>query len=167
MSFSRAFVTITITQPVIANEVISSYEDVEKLTPFLPSGPNVLPRAAAQADMMTSGSGAVSGSGDLLVPESNPDYNTLTFISLTFSSLSGRQYLDDNLEERLCNLIVRLLKLELNPLIIFESNDMSTSTVLLYFPSESTSMATLESYAKILSSSNDTEWTNLSSTYVS
>lgn len=148
------------------NKGTSSYENVEKLTPFQ-NGPDVLPRAAAQSDLITSGSGVLSGSGDLLVPESTPDYNTRTFISLTFTNLSSRQYHDHNLEERLCNLIVRLLKLDLVPLIIFESKHMSLSFVLVYFPSESTSMATLESYAKILGSSNDTEWTNLSSSYVS
>lgn len=119
------------------------------------------------SELITSGSGAVSGSGDLLVPISTestptPEYGTSSFIRLTFTNLSSQQYQDNSLEEQLRNLIFRLLNLDSFPLVIFED-----TTVLVYFPVESSSTTSLEFYAKTLGSINDTEWTDLSTSYVS
>lgn len=148
------------------NQGISSIEVIEKLVPF-PDDSNVLPRAAAESELTTSGSGSISGSGDLLVPTTTesmetPDYNTKSFISLTFTNLSSQQH--ELLQEQLRNLLIRLLELDSSPLIIIESVFMSTSIVLVYFP---VSLTTLEFYAKTLRSINDAEWSNLSSSYVS
>lgn len=152
----------------------------EELNPFPPDAfhdaPNIiLPRAADPPELITSGSGSGSGSGGLLEPTGDavteltpvPAYDTTIFIRLTFNMLNQQQYRDDQLEERICNLITSLLKLDSCPLIIFDVKS-TYSTILVYFPAESiTTRATLESYVQTLGSTNNSEWIHVSDFYVS
>lgn len=133
----------------------------------------VLPRAAVQSEITESGSGSSSGSGDILLPtdiESTviPDYDSTCFISLTFSKLNKQQYHDNNLQDCVSSLLVTVLGLDSSPLIILmESDNVSVSNLLAYFAVESTCGTTLQSYAQVLGSTNNTGWTNLSEIYVS
>lgn len=118
-----------------------------------------------------SGSGAFSGSGGNLYTEPSlvPDYDRTLYLSLTFTALSQEQYEDNRLQEQICDLLVRLLDLDSSPSVIFDagSSQMPTSVILVYFPSNSISIDTLESYTRILNSTDDCEWRNLSHNYVS
>jgi hypothetical protein len=126
-------------------------------------------------------SGSGSGSGDdVLMPLSTapgpeptstrptmgtaPDY-TKPFISLTFTNLSMQQH--EDFQEELLNLLLRLLELDFSPdLVIFQRNSTSmTSIVHIHFAAGSS--RSLDTYANILSTSDDREWRALSSSYVS
>lgn len=146
-----------------------SFEGVsscDQLCP-LPDDAEVLQRSVAQSEMKTTGSS--SGSGDSLEPTdiepvSTPDYDTKSFISLTFTNLTSQHYAF--FFEQLEPLLIRLLELNFSPLIAFEGSSMSTSTVVVYFP-VATSQNTLDFYVTILSTVDDAEWSDFSSSYVS
>lgn len=97
-------------------------------------------------------------------------YDHTLYISLTFTALTRKQYHSDNVQDTLINLIVSLLGLHDSPLIILEhqgSINTTSSVVVVYFPSESTSTAILQSYAELLTFTDKAEWTNFKQCYVS
>lgn len=128
----------------------------------------VVPRGADGLEFSASGSGAFSSSGEKLLPDV-VEFDTTIFLHLTFTGLSREQYQADGLQEKICNLLVRLLDLDSSPSIIFdvESSKMSISVIQVYFPLNSISLATLQSYAMLLNSNDDMEWRTLANTYVS
>lgn len=128
------------------------------------------PRAADESKMMfSSGSGIFSGSGHSVVPTHAddittatraPEYNTMIFISLTYADLTLQQYNDNHLEQKIHDLLVSILHLDIRPLVVFDSE----GKVIVYFSGETAS--TLEYYVKVLGSSNNSQWLHLSESYV-
>lgn len=119
--------------------------------------------------MFSSGSGVFSGSGHSVVPTHAddittatraPEYDTMIFISLMFANLTLQQYNDNHLEQKIHNLLVSILHLNIRPLVVYEPD----GKVIVYFSGETAS--TLEYYVKVLGSSNHPEWLHLSESYV-
>lgn len=128
------------------------------------------PREAGQSLRSGSGSGSESGSGsgDPLfpvtptVPESTtasvvPEYGTEFYITFTFHNLTEQLYHSKNIAEELAVLLTRLLDLDANPLVLF---DTQTASLVVYFSAESSSAAILQGYVELLATTTDQEWRN-------
>lgn len=98
-----------------------------------------------------------------------PEYGTTFYITLVFRNLTKQLYQNNDIGGKLANLLVRLLELDAVPLVVFDEDNqnMATTTLLVYFPTEISNTAILQTFAKLLTSTNDPEWVNLVEPYVS
>ena len=141
----------------------------------------LMPRAAPEpAEFDVSGSGGASGSsGDMLLPittestitpslPSSPDfYDNTKYLALTFTALSQERYHMDGLQYRIPNVLTRLLDLPLSPAAVFDMEEGFT-VVLVYFPASlNVTTTSLNLYAELLDSTDDSEWSTISDNYVS
>lgn len=130
---------------------------------------NIQPR---EAEELVSGSGIqISGSGDVFVPEPThgPElFDYTVYLKFTFSSLTLNQYRENSIEKQISDLLITLLGLNSAPSVVYdsESSHMLTSNILVYFPINTT-VAMLESYVRILNSTDNNAWRILSEDYVS
>lgn len=123
------------------------------------SGSFLEPMTTPQEEMMTTATASVPTSPSL--PIEPPPIST--YIKLTFNNLTLEQF--NRIKEDLTGILVELLGLNSDPQLIIdlENSRSSVTVILVYFGVDK---STINSYAAMLLSNDNTQWELLQETYV-